>query len=214
MKPLTYLHLQLRLEGKEIIDEHFIRQIKVVSDEEMPLLLIAQLKSEGTVMYYEENISPDFQKKVSAMIPEFEFPNIDSLLYFLRSHDIRFEVRHYKTYVFYSQPSKDMNVMCSSKHDPKIKTFGFDGFAENVYAIEQDDNIVSACVSTRENEQCAEAWVYTDPAFRNQGLAQRVVNAWAGSLIAVGKVPFYSHNIENTASATLASKLGLLPVFE
>ena len=107
-----------------------------------------------------------------------------------------------------------MNVMCSSKHDPKIKTFGFDGFAENVYAIEQDDNIVSACVSTRENEQCAEAWVYTDPAFRNQGLAQRVVNAWAGSLIAVGKVPFYSHNIENTASATLASKLGLLPVFE
>ena len=214
MNSLTSLHLQLGLEGKEIIHEHFIRQLQVVPEEEMPLLLLAQLTDKEMVTYYEEDISPDVQKKVSAMIPEIEFPKIDPLLNVLRSQNIRFEVGHYKTYVFHSQPSTDRKVVCSSKHDPKIKTFGFDGFAENVYAIEQDDRIVSACVSIREGEQCAEAWVYTDPAFRNQGLAQRVVRAWAGSLMEASKVPFYSHKIENTASANLARKLGLQLVFE
>src|SRR5215212_1471470 len=214
MNSLGYLHLQMRLEGKQLIHEPFMRQVEVVPDEEMPLLLIAKLTDEEMVTYYDEAISPDLQKEVAEILPEIEFPEVDSLLHVLRSHNFRFEVGHYKTYVFHSQPSKDMNVMCSSKHDPKIKTFGFEGFAENVYAMEQDDNIVSACVSIRENEQCGEAWVFTDPAYRNQGFAQKAVNAWAGSLIAVGKVPFYSHNIENTASANLARKLGLQMVFE
>jgi predicted GNAT family acetyltransferase len=56
--------------------------------------------------------------------------------------------------------------------------------------------------------------VYTNPEYRKQGFAQKVVNTWAGSLIDAGKVPFYSHKIENAASANLARKLGLRPVFE
>jgi len=33
-------------------------------------------------------------------------------------------------------------------------------------------------------------------------------------LMNAGKVPFYSHKVENVASASLARKLGLQPVFE
>jgi predicted GNAT family acetyltransferase len=56
--------------------------------------------------------------------------------------------------------------------------------------------------------------VYTDEAYRHQGFAQKAVNAWAGSLMEQGKVPFYSHKIENAASRNLAKKLGLQSVFE
>ena len=107
-----------------------------------------------------------------------------------------------------------MEVICVSKHDPKVTAFGFDSFAEEVYAIERNGVLVSACVSTRENKECGEAWVYTDIDFRNQGLAQKVVNVWAGSLMDAAKVPFYSHVRENVSSASLARKLGLQPVFE
>ena len=191
-----------------------MRQIEVVPDEEMPLLLIAQLASEEMVVYYDEAISPDFQKQLAAIILDIEFPKVDPVLNVLRSHKIQFDVGHYKTYIFHSETPKDMKVICLSKHDPKVKAFGFDGFAKQIYAIECDGNIVSACVSARENKRCGEAWVYTDTAYRNQGFALKVVNAWAGSLMEAGKIPFYSHKIENIASANLAGKLGLQRVFE
>jgi RimJ/RimL family protein N-acetyltransferase len=214
MNPLAYLQLQMRLEGKALINERSMKQVDVVGDEEMPLMLIAQLADKELVAYYDEAISPDLREKLTVHFSEIEFPNIDLLLNVLKRSNIAYEVGHYKTYVFSLQPPRDRNVICLSKHDPKVKAFGFDSFAENVHALERDGNIVSACVSTRENDICGEAWVYTDIAYRNQGLARKVVNAWAGSLIENGKVPFYSHKIENTASANLARKLGLEPVFE
>jgi RimJ/RimL family protein N-acetyltransferase len=214
MNPLTYLHLQMRLEWKELVNEHFMRQVEVVPDEEMPLMLIAQLENKELAVYYDEAISPDLQKELAANIFDIEYPKLDLLVNVLKSHNINYEVGDYKTYVFPLRPVKDMSVICLAKPDPKVQAFGSDGFAENIYAIERDGSIVSACVSTRENERCGEAWVYTDVAYRNQGFAQKVVNTWAISLIEHGKVPFYSYKIENIASASLARKLGLQPVFE
>ena len=214
MDPLAYLHLQIRLEGKTLVKEHFMRQVEVAPEEQMPLMLIAQLANKELVAYYAEGISIELKKELAANLFEIVFPKVDPLLNVLQSHHLDYGLGHYKTYGFPAQPSKDMNVICISKHDPNVKAFGFDGFAENIYAIECNGSIVSACVSTRENEKCGEAWVYTDAQYRNQGFAQKVVNAWAASLTENGKVPFYSHKIENVASANLARKLGLQPIFE
>lgn len=63
-------------------------------------------------------------------------------------------------------------------------------------------------------KNCSEAWAYTDSAYRREGLARKVLSAWAHSLLGMGKVPFYSHKIENTASASLAEALQLQRVFE
>ena len=214
MDPLDYLHLQLRLEGKAPVDERFLRQVEAVPDEEMPLVMIARLASKEPVVFYDEAISPDLQKELAANFSGGEVPNFDLLLNVLRSHDLSFEVGHYKTYIFPSRPAREAEVICFSKYNPKVKAFRFDSFAERVYAIERDGRIVSACVSARENERCGEAWVYTDDAYRHQGFAQKVVNAWAGSLMEEGKVSFYSHKIENLASASLAKKLGLQSIFD
>lgn len=212
MEPLAYLHLQMRLEGKGLVDARWMRQVEVLPSEELPLMLMARLANEELVTYYDQAISPDLQKDLSAI--DIEFPAITPLLDVLKSHHIQVEFGHYKTYVFPSQTVMDADVLCLSRHDARVKAFEFDGFAGDVYAIEKNGALVSACVSTRENETCGEAWVYTAPEYRNQGFAQKAVNAWAGSLIGAGKVPFYSHSVENDASANLAKKLGLLPAFE
>ena len=214
MEPLAYLSLQMRLEGMKAIDECFIRQVEVVPDENVPLMLIAQLANQEPVVYYDESISPALQRNLAERLLGVAFPEIQPLLEILKTEHIPFEVGHYKTYVFPLAPLNDNDVLCLSKHDTRVKSFRFDGFADPVFALEQGGMLVSACVSTRENEACGEGWVYTAPDFRGHGLAEKVVSAWAGSLMSTGKVPFYSHKPENVASANLARKLGLQNVFE
>ena len=214
MDPLAYLHLQMRLEGKELFNECLIRQVEVVPGEELPLMLLTKLVNESLVTYYDESMSSDLRMELAARLPQIEFPKIDELLNILRKYRIGFEMGHYRTYIFPSMPSSNVDVRCLSKKDPKVKEFGFDGFAEQVYVIEREGKFVSACVSARESKRCGEAWVYTAPEYRHQGFAQKVVHSWAGSLMEAGKVPFYSHKIDNEASANLARKLGLHLVFE
>lgn len=211
-----YLHIQLRLEGKCPVGNGRLRQVESVPDEEMPLMLIAQIADDQILAYYDEALPSELHTEMSKRIQNVTFPTIESLLEFLRSKNISFEVGHYKTYIFPSRFAEllDGNVIRLHKEDLSVQAFGFDGFSEEVYAIECDGRIISACVSARENEFCGEAWVYTDPEFRKQGNAQKVVGAWAKSLISAGKVPFYSHKIQNIASANLANRLGFQPIFE
>lgn len=214
MEPIGFLHLQMRLEGREVVQDRFIRQVEIVPGEDTPLMLIASLVNGNVVAYYDEALSANLQETLAARIAELIFPTIDPLLDILKTHDVPFEVGHYKTYVFPSIPVNDMDVRCLSKDDSRVEAFGFDDFAEQVYLVERDGRVVSACVSARENETCGEAWVFTAPEYRHQGFAQKVVNAWARSLMSAGRIPFYSHKVDNRASAHLAGKIGLQPVFE
>jgi len=116
MELLTYLHLQMRLEGKELVNEYFMKQVELLPDEEMALMLIAQLASKELAVYYDEDVSPDLQKELAANSFDIKFPNVTSLLNVLKRSYINYEVGHYKTYVFSSEPPKDMNVTCLPKH--------------------------------------------------------------------------------------------------
>lgn len=216
MNPLDALRLQLRLEGKEIVRDNLLRQVEVVPDEEVPLILIAELADKKLVAYFDEALPIELSEELTKQVPDITFPNIGPLSTVLQERNIFFEVGHYKTYIFPEGYAafNDEVVACYSKHDPKVQVFGFDGFAESVFAMERDGKIVSACVSTRENDFCGEAWVYTDESYRHRGFAQKVVSAWAASLLLTGKIPFYSHQIQNNASAALAQRLRLQPVFE
>jgi RimJ/RimL family protein N-acetyltransferase len=216
VNPIDYLHLQLRLEGKSVIGSNLLRQVEEVPGEEMPLLLFAQFPDGQSVTYFDESLDTGLQKELSAQLKEIHFPQIDLLLEIIKERNIRVESGHYKTYSFPAQAEglNDEDVTFRFREYPGVQIFGYGGFAERVYVIERSGNIASACMSARENDSCGEAWVFTDPMFRHQGLAQRVVGAWARQLIGVRKVPFYSHKIENTASANLAARLGLVPVFE
>src|SRR5688572_6213791 len=114
MDLLRYLHLQLRLEGKEIFNECLIRQVEVVQDEELPLMLIVQFVYGSQAAYYDESMAPDLQKELTACIRDIDYPNIDALLNILSRHSIEFETGHYRTYIFSSTPSSNIEVRCLS----------------------------------------------------------------------------------------------------
>jgi len=80
-----------------------------------------------------------------------------------------------------------------------------------VYAIIVNGRIVSTCQSSQENTSAAEAWVRTLPDFRKRGYARQVTAAWAYQLQQRGKIPFYSHRWDNTASEAVACSLQLTP---
>ncbi len=216
MDPRDYLHLQLRLEGKDVLHDDQLRQVEVVPGEEMPLMIVTQLADKRILAYYDEAIQPELHVELAKRIKDIRFPEINSILEFLKTQIISFQVGHYKTYLFpeHIENSVQEDVSCLSKQESLVQEFGFGDFAENVFVIERDGKVVSACVSTRENQFGGEAWVHTDPEYRGRGLAQKVVSSWAGSLIRTNKVPFYSHDIGNISSAKLAKRLKLQPVFE
>ncbi len=216
MNPLEALRLQLRLEGFEVVSGNRLRQVEVVPGEEMPLMILTQLADWPVVPYFDESLDQSLYQELMYQTKLIQFPDIDLLINVLNMQNIPFQVGHYRTHLF---PEAFLNfagidVECRSKNDSQIQGFGFGDFAEHIYVIQRGREIVSACVSTREDKRCAEAWVYTDPPYRHQGLAQQVVSAWARDVLAAGKVPFYSYKVKNCASAGLAGYLGLLPVFE
>ena len=143
MNPLDYLRLQLRLEGKEIVYGNMLRQVEIVPDEDLPLMVIAQLADSNVLAYFDEGfpLCEELRKKVS----EISFPDVDPLFTLLQNRNSAFEVGHYKTYTFPEMyvAFMDETVNCFSRHDPKVKDFGFSGFAEQVYAMEQAGKIVS-----------------------------------------------------------------------
>ena len=216
MDSTDYLHLQLRLEGKSVTGGDRLHQVEAVPGEELPLMILARLADRHVISYYDESLPAEVYTGLKGRIGECEFPLIAPLHDFLKTAGISIEVGHYKTHVFpeYIVASINPQVKGLPSDNPLVQAFGFGAFTGNVYAIERGGSIVSACMSVRENGQCGEAWVYTDPQYRHQGFARQTVGTWAQNLLNAGKVPFYSHKMNNLASANLAKRLDLQPVFE
>ena len=68
---------------------------------------------------------------------------------------------------------------------------------------------VSVCASVRISPQADEAGVETLPDWRRKGYAAGAVATWAGLVMASGKLALYSTSWNNTASRSLAGRLGL-----
>jgi RimJ/RimL family protein N-acetyltransferase len=76
-------------------------------------------------------------------------------------------------------------------------------------ALVEDGAAVSLGFSARLTEHVAEAGVNTLAAYRGLGYAPTVVAAWAGAILATGRIPLYSTSWDNLASQAVARKLGL-----
>jgi GNAT superfamily N-acetyltransferase len=88
------------------------------------------------------------------------------------------------------------------------------GLWGTMFGIARDGAIVSVCFSSRLHEGAAEAGLQTASEYRGQGLAQLVTAGWAASTRASGRIPFYSTSRQNTASQSVARKLGLMKIGE
>ncbi len=79
-----------------------------------------------------------------------------------------------------------------------------------IVALMDDGDAVSVCFCARRSDLAAEAGVETAIAYRGRGLAPRVTAGWAMAIRASGRVPLYSTSWDNSASLSVARKLGLV----
>ena len=213
MKPIEYLITQLELEGIRREAYGLISRLHPDTDK-FPLILIARMSDGEMINGFDNLFAEEIRSKTS--INELQQFRTETAIAVLENGGFRPQANQYKTYIF-PENFKSANVDAVkyyNQDDPKIVAFGFNGMAEKVFAIEEHEMIVSACVSSRQNGTSGEAWVFTPPHYRKKGLAQQVVSAWADNVQKVGLIPFYSHKSENTYSAHLAKRLGLTEVFE
>jgi hypothetical protein len=213
MKLIEYLLLQMELEGKERIPHDLFRNTAQDIDN-FPVVLSARTFDGESLICFDEAIEGEIRDKLSK--DDLQNFKTESAIEVFKILGIHAKTSHFKTYIF-PEIFKSANiktVKCFNQDDPKIIAFGFNGLADKVFAIENKEAILSACVSSRQNSKCAEAWVFTHADYRRKGLAQQVVMAWAKHMKQEGLVPFYSHNKEKKISALLAECLNLIPVFE
>ena len=215
MNPYRALQLQMQLEGLTICADGLLSALADTA-EECPLVLLAQLVTGETVLYLHATLPQIMRTELEQWHTTAAFAQRSAILDSLIQHGLAVQQGHSKTYTVpgAALPASMPVVKAYAKDDARIVAFGFSAFADHVYALSVDDQVVSACVSVRENDHCAEAWVTTAPAYQQRGYAQLVVAAWARHIIEQGKVPFYSHRMDNKASAALAQRLGCRPLFE
>ncbi len=213
MKPVDLLKLQMELEGIKVQDDTFITRLDP-DVTEFPLVLFASTSDKQKLIYFDCTLSPDLSNKlISSDLNSF---NVESAIETFATFGVNTKSDSFRTYTFPDNIviADDRKVKIFKQDDPKVIAYGFNGMANEIYAIEEDGRLISACVSARQNKKCAEAWVFTDPNHRRKGFARQVVMSWAAHSQHNGIIPFYSHEIRNTSSANLAGKLNLLHIFD
>ncbi len=174
---------------------------------------------DGYYSFLRSDLPASLRKSLAALVIGEAFGDQELVLPLLAPHAPCNNISHFITYVFPDSLSDgdhpnavrltDAHWRLLRKYDPKI-----DLQRHTAFALIADDQIVSTCESSRENARAGEAWVRTIPRFRNRGYARQVTAAWAHYLKQQGKVPFYSHRPNNTASRALAKSLGLIHLFD
>ena len=204
---------QLKLEGIRVTPEGRIAPSGAQSDG-VPLVLVAQIQDGECHVMTDASLPEEIRCHLCE--PDLAAFKIESSLVALQTAGVAVQPGHFKTYGFpdlLDQVAVD-EVVVFTRTDPGVVALGFHVFSDEIFGIEDGATLVAACVSARQDDLSAEAWVYVRPEYRRRGLARKVVVAWAGAMRAAGRFPFYSHLIDNTASASLAASLGLVPLFE
>lgn len=212
MKPIRYLLCQLELEGIRIAAEGLIGRVSP-DTRDFPLMIVARTCDGQRLVAVDDQLPPYVRTLLLESKPQLT--KIEMALRILDVSGILASASEYRTYVFPDHLARETTgpVRCLYRQDPKVIAFGMGGLPGPVFAIQDEDAILSACVSARQNHRCAEAWVMTRPEYRRKGYGRQVVAAWAAALRAQGILPFYSHDTQNLESALLAERLELQEVF-
>ena len=197
------VELQLDLECNRVERGEILVPFPCANPDLPPRVLVAEIGTHYHV-YLRRDVPASVQSLLRALSPEVCFTKPEVVRTILAKSAPCATVWRNRASVIPKReiPPADSEVV-------RLPTPNEQGFP--IFAILADGVMISGCSSSRENTRCGEAWIWTDERFRGRGYASRVVTAWAEDLHQQGKIPFYSHLIENTASEHVARKLGLVP---
>jgi hypothetical protein len=212
---VEYVEIQLALEGIGVDARRRLVRIPTAAAEEIPRLYVCR-HSAGTSRYYRADLPDAVVDAIDRLTGDVCFEQQAIVHSILARHAPSFGVWSGTSYVFPTVPTAETcpEVVRLGEAD-HWQALAFDpdlaSFPRPIYAVLIDGRVVSTCVSARENDQAAEAWVQTAPEQRRRGLARLVTAAWARDILGSGKIAFYSHRRENLASRGVARSLGLRP---
>lgn len=201
MNALDLLKLQMQLECKGLNEVGDMIPIPCANPDEIPRVYVVRHK-DGYTVFFRYDLAPHLRISLAAFLPRVLFTDHQRI----------------KSTLSQSAPCKDLWVGKSYIFPEILRATLYPNVVylpeQRKYAIVINEQIVSSCVSARENNAAGEAWTFTEPEYRKRGYGRQVTAAWAQSLREKGKIPFYSHLKDNPASEGIARFLGLIQFIE
>ena len=215
MKTRDLITLHFRLECVAVSPAHDLVPIPCPNPDRIPRFYIAQHTDDGAVSrFFRHDLPKGVRHGLAALSDREAVRNHDLVRRLLAAHAECDHVHYGKSYIGRAAfpPTDYPNVVhlderyrgLIEQYDARINRSRW-----AVFAVILEGRIVSTCESSREDEAAAESWVRTLPECRGRGFARQVTAAWIAHALAQGKVPFYSHRVDNVASEGVARSLGL-----
>ena len=218
MNGLELLHLQFSLQRIGFDGEGNLIRLPGPNPDGVPRFYLGELDS-GVVTYCSANMPRTVCDQLKAL-PLLQARDDTSAVCAILTHHAPCEGIWRGTSAVVTRPiaddeHRDVRLLDPRHASQRALLEAFDaemaGYGWPAYAVVRNGRVVSACVSSREDERAGEAWVQTLAEERGHGYARQAVAAWAHALQRAGKLPFYSHGADNVASAGVARSLGLIP---
>src|SRR5688572_25981879 len=178
------------------------RLIRLTCDDpdDIARFYVAQYPDGETERFYRDDLPPKIISQLNKLPDLGAFMEQKTVKGLLKEHGAVEQMHFGKSYIFPdSLPPADAQIQLVTHEN------------RPAHALILNDRVIAYCQSSREDDQSAEAWVFTEFVHRKHGYAKLVTAAWAADVRQRGKTPFYSHVIENKASQALANALGLKP---
>lgn len=197
------IQVQLALECIRVNAGGFLERVPCANPDDIGVLQVYRSGNEYYV-YFRADVGADVVERICSLSPKTIFHSRPRIRRMLAEAFPGIVARAFRTYLFPHDLSREQakDVVVVERDERQI------------FAIVRDGRMVSSCWSVRENAQAGECYVFTEPEYRRRGYGRQTVVAWAHSLQAMGKLPFYSHEENNTASWAVAKALKLIPCFE
>jgi len=197
------IQVQLELECIKINADGFLERVPCSNPDDIGLLQVYR-SGNKYFLYFRADVRASVIDRVCSFPPKMIFNDRRCIEEIFAEAFPGTVAKAFHTYLFPHNLSREQ-----AKDVVVIERNG-----QRVFAVVRDGQVVSSCWSVRENAQAGECYVFTEPEYRCRGYARQTVIAWAHSLQAAGKLPFYSHEEDNMASRAVAKALGLFPCFE
>jgi RimJ/RimL family protein N-acetyltransferase len=208
---------QMALECIELDEHGLMVRIPGPDPDEIPRVVV-YWHGGDCLLYFKAGLPPAIREAIHALGPEIARRDTGAVKALLARDRPCNHLFAGQTYVWESAADPTQfpeGVRLTEAHRPLIEVYhpGVALGPRTVCGVIIDGQIVSTCSSSRENERAGEAYVYTRPECRGRGYGRQATAAWAYYMQEQGKLPFYSHRLDNLASQGVARSLNLQPCF-